>query len=272
MKQLLLFFVLLHTEILFASDRIETIELKARPVSEVIPIVKPLLGPNGTVTGMNNQLIIRANPEKIAEIRKILEKVDRPARKLIIYVRHGASFDMDRDGVSADINAKLGKHSNITLGRTTQPGSAQIRFRSSSTNSQLDATQHIQVLEGSPAFIATGKSVPLHEQTTVIGDGVVHQQNSIRYRDVTTGFYVTPYLNGNQVTLNISPHMEREGSVYGTYDITEATTTVRGTIGEWVTIGGIASSKNAGHSDILRKAQTSGHNQHSIQLLVHEIH
>ncbi len=271
MRRLLLLLLLIHHSILFASDPMEIIELKARTVGEIIPIVKPLVEPNGTVTGMNNQLIIRAKPEQIAEIRKVLATIDRPARKLIIYVRHGATYALDRDGVSADISAKLGKHTTITTGRTTKPGTARIRVRSSSTNSQLDATQHVQALEGRPAFIATGKSVPIDEQTTIIAGGVVQQQNTVRYRDVTTGFYVTPLLHGDQVTLNISPHMQRQGSVHGTYDITEADTTVRGKIGEWIAIGGLSNREDNQDSDILRRSQTSGHNQHSIQLLVEEI-
>jgi type II secretory pathway component GspD/PulD (secretin) len=271
MKQLLIVLLLLHPGILFAGDPMEIIELKASTASEVIPIIKPLLQPNGTVTGMNNQLIIRAKPEQIAEVKKVLERIDKPARKLIIYVRHGASYDLDRDGVRADINAKLGKHSNIVIGRKREPGSARIKIRSSSTNSRLNATQHIQALEGRSAFIATGKSVPINEQTTIISGNALHQQNTVRYRDVTTGFYVTPYLHGSSVTLNISPHMQRQGSVHGTYDITEADTRVRGKIGEWITIGGVANSIDRNSSDILRKSQTTGHNQHSIQLLVEEL-
>jgi type II secretory pathway component GspD/PulD (secretin) len=271
MKRLLLLLLLLIPGIMYAADPMEIIELRSRSANEVIPIIRPLLEPDGKVTGMNNQLIIRAKPEQITEIRKVLARIDRPPRKLIIYVRHGATYDLDRDGVRADINAKLGKHSNITIGRSTRPGSAQVRIRSSSTNSQLNATQHVQALEGRPAFIATGKSVPINETTTTIGGSVVQQQHTVRYRDVTTGFYVIPYLNGNQVTLNISPHMERQGSIHGTYDVTEADTSVRGVIGEWLTIGGIASSENTNRSDILRRSQTSGRNQHSIQLLVQEI-
>ncbi len=271
MKRLLLLLLLIYPGMLVAADPMEIIELKARTVGEVIPIIKPLVEPNGTVTGMNNQLIIRAKPEQIAEVRRVLASIDRPARKLIIYVRHGATHDLDRDGVRADINAKLGKHTTITTGRSIRPESARISVRSSSTNSQLNATQHIQALEGRPAFIATGKSVPINEQTTYIAGGVMQQQNTVRYRDVTTGFYVTPHLHGSQVTLNISPHMERQGSIHGTYDITEADTTVRGKIGEWISIGGISNRVDSQDSDILRRSQTSGHDQHSIQLLVEEI-
>ena len=271
MKKLSILLLLLLSEVMFAAVPIEIIELKSSTANKVIPIIKPLLQPDGTVTGINNQLIIRANPEQIAEVRRILKKIDRPARKLIIYVRHGATYDLDRDGVSADINAKLGKHSNIVIGREREPGSARIKIRSSSTNSKLNATQHIQALEGRSAFIATGKSIPIHEQTTIISGNALQQQNTVRYRDVTTGFYVTPYLHGSNVTLTVSPHMQRQSSIYGTYDITEADTTVRGVIGEWITIGGVANSIDQNNSDILRKSQTAGHNQHSIQLLVEEV-
>ncbi len=271
MKRILLLILLLYCNIILAGDPMEIIQLKSRPASEIIPILKPMLEPDASITGMNNQLIIRAKPERIAEIRKILEKIDRPARKLIIYVRQGATYNLDRSGVGVDMNAKLGKHSRIVTGRGVKPGSARIRTRSASTRNQLDSTQHIQTLEGKPAFIATGKSVPIDEQTTIISGGVVQQQNTVRYRDVTTGFYVIPYLNGDQVSLDISPHMQRQGSIHGTYDVSSAHTTLRGQIGEWITVGGVASSIDSNRSDILRRSQTSGHDVRSIQLLVEEI-
>lgn len=271
MRQILLLILLLHCNTLIAGNPMEIIQLKARPAGEIIPIIKPLLDPGSTLTGMNNQLIIRATPEQIAEIRKLLEQIDRPARKLIIYVRHGASYDLNRDGVSIDINKKLGRHTRIVTGRRTPPGTARLRTRSASTRNQLDSTQHVQTLEGKSAFIATGKSVPIDEQTTIISGGVVQQQNTVRYRDVTTGFYVIPYLNGDQVTLNISPQMQRQGSIHGTYDISSAHTMVRGQVGEWITIGGIASSVDRNRYDILRRSKTSGHDERSIQLLVQEI-
>ncbi len=271
MRRILLLLLLVHCHVLIAGNHMEIIQLKSRPASEIIPIIKPLLEPGSSLSGINNQLIIRATPQQITEIRKLLEQIDRPIRKLIIYVRHGASYNLNRDSVSLDINRKLGRHSRIVTGRRTPPGTSRLRARSASTRNQLDSTQHVQTLEGKPAFIATGKSVPIDEQTTIISGGVVQQQNTIRYRDVTTGFYVVPYLNGDQVTLNISPQMQRQGSIHGTYDITSAHTTVRGQIGEWISIGGIASSIERNRSDILRRSQTSGHDDRSIQLLVQEI-
>lgn len=271
MQRFPLLIIFLYCNIVLAGDPLEIIQLKARPANEIIPILKPMLEEDASITGMNNQLIIRAKPERIAEIRKILEQIDRPARKLIIYVRQGASYDLDRSGVGIDMNKKLGKHSNIVIGQGAAPGSARITTRSASTRNQLDSTQHIQTLEGKPAFIATGKSVPIDEQTTIISGGVVQQQNSVRYRDVTSGFYVIPYLNGDQVSLEISPQMQRQGSIHGAYDISSAHTTVRGQIGEWISIGGVSSSIDGDRSEIVRRYSTSGHDDRAIQLLVEEI-
>jgi hypothetical protein len=271
MKRPLLLLLLFYCTAVLADYPMEIIELKSRPASEIIPIIKPMLDPDTGITGMNNQLFIRAKPERIAEVKKILEKIDRPARKLIIYVRQGTTYDLDRSGVSVDINRKLGKHTRIVTGQGAGPGSTRIITRSASTRNQLDSTQHIQTLEGKPAFITTGKSVPIDEQTTTISGGVVQQQNSVRYRDVTSGFYVIPYLNGDQVSLDISPQMQRQGSIHGTYDVSSAHTTVRGHIGEWITIGGVSSSVDSDRSDIARRYSTSGHNERSIQLLVEEI-
>ncbi len=271
MHRILILLLLVQCNLVFAGNPMEIIQLNSRPAEEIIPLIKPLLDPGSSLTGMNNQLIIRATPEQISEVRKILEKLDRPARKLIIYVRHGSSYDIDRSGVSLDSNRKLGRHSRIVTGRKAPPGAARLRARSASTRSNLDSTQHVQTLEGRPAFIATGKSVPIDEQTTIISGGVVQQQNTIRYRDVTTGFYVVPMVNGNLVTLTVSPHMQRQGQIHGTYDIAGADTTVSGRIGEWISIGGVSSSIDSNRSDILRRSSTSGHDSRSIQLLVQEI-
>ena len=119
MKRLLLLFLLLSPVPLYAADPMEIIELKSRSVEEVIPIIRPLLEPDGKVSGMNNQLIIRAKPEQISEVRKILQRIDRPARKLIIYVRHGATYDLDRDGVT---DVALGTRGAVWLVCLNQSG------------------------------------------------------------------------------------------------------------------------------------------------------
>ena len=69
------------------SMKIEMIPMKNRMVEDVIPIIKPLIIKGGTVTGMNNQLILKTTPSNIELIKSILEQIDNAPRKLLISVK-----------------------------------------------------------------------------------------------------------------------------------------------------------------------------------------
>jgi type II secretory pathway component GspD/PulD (secretin) len=269
--RLFLLLTLFFSAPLLADYPLEIIELKGRTVEEMIPIVKPLVGPDGSVAGMHNQLIIRTSPERMGEIRRVLERFDTPPRQLMIYVRQGVATNRSGTGFRTDVNTMVGKDAKVIVGRPGPDEDVRFQVRSARTKSHLDATQRIRAVEGRPAFIAAGKSVPIQERTTTYYGGVVQHQDTTKFRDVTTGFYVTPQIIGDQVTLQISPHMERSGTVQGTYDIQRAYTTVRGRLGEWIDIGGTARGSFRDRDGILRSITTRGHEDRSMQLLVEEV-
>src|SRR6478735_9601175 len=72
---------------------IEVIPLRHRTAEQVIPVLQPLLAPGGALSGQYNQLIVRTSPENLAQIRQVLESIDKPSRRLMISVR----FDGSRD-------------------------------------------------------------------------------------------------------------------------------------------------------------------------------
>ncbi len=269
--RLTLLLTLLFSSPLMADYPLEIIELKGRTVEEMIPLIKPLVEPDGSVAGMQNQLIIRTSPEKMDEIRRVLERFDHPPRQLMIYVRQGVASNRSGIGAKADVNTMLGKHGKVVVGNSTPDEGVRFQVRSARTRSDLDATQHIRAVEGRPAFIATGQSVPIQEHTTTVYGGIVQHQETTSFRDVTTGFYVTPQIIGDQVTLQISPHMERAGNVQGTYDIQRAYTTIRGRLGEWIDVGGTSRGSYRDQDGILRSISTTNHEDRSIQLLVEEL-
>jgi type II secretory pathway component GspD/PulD (secretin) len=272
MNRLLLLLILLFSPPLLADYPLEIIELRGRTVEEMIPIIRPLVEPDGSVAGMRNQLIIRTSPERMQEINELLQRLDHPPRQLMIYVRQGVAANRSGTGVRADVNAMVGNDAKVVVGRPEPEDGVRFKVRSARTKSHLDATQRIRAVEGRPAFIATGKSVPIQERTTTFYGGVAQHQDTTRYKDVTTGFYVTPQLIGDQVALQISPHMERPGAVQGTYDIQRAYTSVRGRLGEWIDVGGTNRGSYHDRDGILRSVTTSGHEDRSIQLLVEELH
>ncbi|MBT8113447.1 MAG: type II and III secretion system protein, partial [Gammaproteobacteria bacterium] len=96
-------------------------------------------------------------------------------------------------------------------------------------------------------------------------------------QDVTSGFYVTPRLTGNDtVTLQVQPHYRTASDEYsytsdgyrGTVDVQEASTTVDAKLGEWIQIGGIDTDAKSKDSGILSTSRNSEDLQSTIFLKV----
>jgi hypothetical protein len=155
----------------FAQQALEIIPLRHRTVEQVLPALQPLVEPGGTLSGSRGQLFLRASPANAAEIKRALEAIDRPARRLEILVRFDHAQERSRRelGASGTISNR-GSHIDITASDSRRSGSER-------------ADQRLQVLEGSRAFIFTGQSGPYHDRGS--------------------GFEVAPRLAGGGVTLEI---------------------------------------------------------------------
>ena len=70
-----------------AQYSLEIIPLKHSTVEQVLPALRPLVEPGGTLAGQQGQLFLRTSPANVAEIRRALDVIDRPLRRLQISVR-----------------------------------------------------------------------------------------------------------------------------------------------------------------------------------------
>ncbi|MCP4996803.1 MAG: hypothetical protein GY934_23970 [Gammaproteobacteria bacterium] len=256
----------------WADYRIEIIDLKGRTADEIIPIIKPFIDPDGSITGTGYQLILRTSSNNVQEIKNILKQVDRPPRRLLIHVRQGAVADIDRMQLSAGINKPVGSNGQIIIGDPTPPDSTRVRINSTSTKGNLDNTHTVQALEGKAAFIATGVSIPVNS-----GSDTIQRQRYTQYQDVTSGFYVIPRINGEQVSLAITTRQDRPGNNrdrYGNRDINiqHAQTQVSGKLGEWIPIGGIERNGQTSQNSIIQRSSTKNRDDRGIALLVEELH
>jgi len=206
---------------------LQVFSLKHRTSEEILPVLQPLVSAGGTVTGMNDQIIVRTTPENLIQIKEVLTRIDKRPQRLRIAVRQASNaVDTGLDqGVS---------------GTYRSDGTSRGDFRVYGTEGYADDSQthFLQVIEGRPAFIQTGKSVPLPGHVvTFPGSGVL--EGSIEYHDVVSGFDVIPTLNGDNVTLAISPrHSQMDPSGGGVIDRQTAETMVTGKLGEWLELGG----------------------------------
>jgi len=55
-----------------ADYPIEVIELQSRPLEQVLLLVKPFIGPDGTVTGMGSRLVIKAAPDQVGDVKRLM--------------------------------------------------------------------------------------------------------------------------------------------------------------------------------------------------------
>jgi hypothetical protein len=132
------------------------------------------------------------------------------------------------------------------LGRVPPDSRAQLGFQQIQTRGRGDATQRVQALDGQPALIMAGQSVPVYQtHQQIIGNRLV-QGFDVRYRDANRGFVALPRVHGDQVTVEIYQQNDRP-AYNGRFDKQAASTVLRGRLGEWLTLGAIGDT--SGDSD-----------------------
>jgi len=159
----------------FAQQSLEIIPLRHRTAEQLLPVLQPLVEPGGTLSGQRGQLFLRASPGNIAEIKRALEAIDRPLRRLQIAVRFDDALEGERRGIGTTATIGTG---GARVGVSAQDARA-------SAGERVD--QRLQVLEGSRAHIYAGQ-------------------------DFATGFEVVPRVSGHNVFLDIAPQREAGSS------------------------------------------------------------
>jgi hypothetical protein len=215
-----------------ASD-LTVIELHNRTADEVLPVLRPLVGADTALSGIDYKLLVRGSAEDVAHIRAALAVVDRAPRQLLISVR----YDGQPHGRSTDVGA---------AGTITNSGSQIVVRGGTTTRTASDnSVSSVRVLEGNGAHVSTGQSIP------VITAALLSSRNNRQsltgmatdYHELTSGFDVMPRVNGDRVVVDISTQQQRAVDLgQGSATTQRATTTVAGRIGEWIELGGVTSS------------------------------
>ena len=231
----------------FAQQTLEIIPLRHRTAEQVLPVLQPLVEPGGTLSGQRGQLFLRASPGNVAEIKRALEAIDRPLRRLQIAVRFDDALEGERRGIGA--------------AGTIGPGGARIGVSAQDSRASAGerVDQRLQVLEGGRAVISTGQSRPLQAQNTVF------------IQEFVTGFEVTPRISGDRVFLEIAPQRETPGAQPGSVQAQRVATTVTTRFGEWVEIGGTASAAARDERGIASASRMRGAESRRVWVKVEEL-
>lgn len=264
----------------FAQEKIEVITLNYRTAEQVIPLIQPLVGKDGAVTGLQNRLVIRTSADKLAQIKRVIASIDTKPRRLMITVRQNTTREAlaQESSVFGSVGAD---HARVTVPET--PGKAAARIELGSQGNRVGAktsstrdiensadVQRVQVLEGNAAFIHVGQSVPYATRSIVRNGRQVTVVEDTQFQDVTSGFTVLPYVSGDAVMLEINPQRNTLGT-RGAVNVQQASTVLSGRIGEWIELGGVGQQGASSGSGTVYSTQGVSSDNRSIFVKVEEI-
>jgi type II secretory pathway component GspD/PulD (secretin) len=155
----------LTVSVVMAQIKLEVIPLNNRQAQDLLPIIRPLLDLNETVSGMGYQLIVQASPRKLREIKSLLKTIDTQRINLRITVKQGTRSQLNKLELEIGAEIPIGKTGRVIInsGRDNskgvvvvgEKGRGEIREKLLQSKSSLKEmnTQIITTLEGNSATI-----------------------------------------------------------------------------------------------------------------------
>lgn len=238
-----------------AAMQSEIITLKYRLPDEMIPMVQPFLSKDAKIKGFEDKLIIQASNDNMAMIKKLIEEMDVPPKKLFISVSNG--HDKPSEIMTLSPNGE------VNFGSEESGSSATVYSTSRQSDRQVDS---IQVNDGQTASFKSGVTIPLIQQSYFENaqfsanyrandpstgarargraqgtDQTMGQ--SYDYQNLENGIFVRPQVIGTQVKLHILTQNDQPSSNFSdpsqpSYTTFKGLTTMTVPLGKWVYFGG----------------------------------
>jgi type II secretory pathway component GspD/PulD (secretin) len=248
------------------GESLQVIDLQYRTAQEIIPVLQPLLEPGAALTGQDYKLFVRTSSANLAEIRAALAQIDRRPRQLVVSVGQGAREEFEQLHTSVSGTIRTGDAVASVNERPRGSSSLTIRATDASERANNGGVASVQVMEGASALIGAGSSVPI---VTTVAAGVGRRPwavSSSSFRNVESGFLVTPRVNGQLVVLDIEQQHERiDGDQIETQRLT---TQVSARLGEWVQLGRLSESATSSSRGLLNRAYQTRSDERSIWVKV----
>jgi hypothetical protein len=290
---LLLFFSLTGT---LSAQQLttEVFPLGYRTASELVPVLRPVVSPDGSISGISGQLVVTATPAQMQEVRRLLATLDKAPARLLITVRRDRSEHIEHD--SASVQARTDNvsisHGGVIVGEGDATGgigseSVSVDVKSDRSREQREVVQRVQVIEGREAYISIGEEIPVRNRGISTGPGGVYRYDSTEYYPAVTGVYAITRLKGENVFVDLSTtSRERTGKgIIRTgredrkfyrqsgHPVSRAdlSTTVTGKLGEWIAIGAVDQVGNSTQDGILATKKMLSESMYGMYIKVEKV-
>ena len=237
------------------------IDLQHRFPDEVVSVLEPLVGVDGSIVGANNALFVRASPQALAAIRQALERIDSAAQNLIVEVRRAGQRSGKARGGGVYVDERVGEHGRIRIGQPPEgsrryPAGSGAWIGSGSYRSDSDVLQRLRVLDGQQGFIAVGDEHPVPYRERYDDGYRSVTRGGVGYRATGSGFYVRPRVQGDRVRIDIDSGSAEPGP--GGIARTSVQSSVSGRLGQWIELGGASGSHSGRHSGVMAQGGARG--------------
>jgi len=228
--------------------------------AELTQPISELLQPGETVIAGPNKLILRLEPQHVEEIKSLIDRLDQPSHRLLIYVSHQRQLNQQTEGYDGQAILETGTNNTSLQGR--------IKVYSTRDTENNKHKQTIQVLDGHTAYIAIGVNQPHTTIDIAQYDSHTHLSSSTAYRESSTGFYVSPRLSKDSVILNISPWSEHVISSDGSSTFNQASSIIRTRLNTWTELTTVNQRQQQGSTKILGQTNKTSQDSNSIWIKV----
>lgn len=250
----------------FAQTELRIFTLQHRFAQDLYAAISPLIDENGTVTGMNNQLIVRATPAQLVEIESVIAQLDVPRvnRRITVQSQQDQQSTFDNTQISGNV-----RRGRVIIGNAPNaaPNSGRVDVIRNEQQSARSSQQFLQVVDGERAFIRVGTLVPFSQDWVVLTKRYAQITRTTDWVEVSTGFSVRPRTIGNQVELEITPRISN-GYGQQSIDFETLSTVVHVSLGEWVDIGQTMQRRDDVSRKILGAQSGSSQQKNSLSIKV----
>lgn len=201
---------------------LEIVNLNHRPAKEIIPLLKPLVDKDGSISGEKYVLFIKTSYKNFQQLKKAITTLDADFRQLRISIMQESATNMKRYGYNVSKDAKK----------------TNAKIYSTQRTSSNPKQQTIQVTEGQWATLQTGMSIPSISRSQN-PNGTITE--SIQYKTIVSRLKIHPVINGNNINVKIKSFTGNKDAIESDA-IQGINTSVTGTLGEWIALGGIISA------------------------------
>lgn len=234
------------------AEELHVIPLKHRTAAEIMPLIRPLLGPSDALSGTDYRLIVRTSDKNLREIERVLAQLDVAQRDLILTVKHVLARDAAATLAQLSGEKQIGNHGRLVVapdaphdgrGATVEHDGLRLSAHRDTVTHADERTQVVRVLDGKPAYIRVGQSVPHIQKILSHRKDQATIAPGVEYQNVTSGFQVLPRVRGEQVLLEITPRLASlQDPATGLANFQELATTVTLKLGDWIDLGAILST------------------------------